>query len=149
MTAQRKKLKKDKEKPLKNLDVFRWTSQRRRAAFLLSVGDKTNEEIANEVKVSVQALWNWRQYPDFINEVEQLTIKNENFTRSALLKNCLKGMRRKEHYIDEDKSTYLDYIKEIAELQGYVKQKVDIDNKHSGKVEIVLKVEDFGDDDES
>jgi len=146
MTALKKKLKKDKAKPLKNLDVFRWTSQRRRAAFLLSVGDKTNEEIANEVKVSVQALWNWRQYPAFLDEVERLTLKNENFTRSALLKRCLHGLKRKEHYIDEDRSTYLDYIKEIAELQGFVKQKVDLDNKHSGKVEVVLTVDDFGEE---
>lgn len=147
MTVHKKKTKKKTQsKKLKNFDIFKWTAQRRRAAFLLSVGDKTNEQVANEVKVSVQALWNWRQYPAFLEEVDNLTLKNENFTRAGLLKSCLKGMQIKEHYIDEDRSTFLDYIKEIAELQGYVKQKVDLKAEHSGKVDICLTIEDFSED---
>jgi len=142
----KKKTKKSSEKKLKNFDDFKWTSQRRRAAFLLSVGDKTNEEIATEVKVTVQALWNWRQYPSFLEEVESLTLKNENFTRAGILKHCLTGLKIKEHYIGEDRSTFLDYLKTIAELQGFVKQKIDVKSEHSGKVELVLTVEDFSEE---
>jgi hypothetical protein len=144
MAVQKKNTKKNPTKSGK----FTWTQKRKNAAFLLSIGGKNHQQIADEVGINRDTLFEWKKREEFLEEVDRLTLKNENFTRAGLLKNCLGGLRIKERYIDDDKNTYLDYIKEIAELQGFVKQKIDLDNKHSGKVEVVLTVEDFGADDE-
>lgn len=138
MVVQKKKSKISPEKSGK----FNWTPQRRKAAFLLSLGDKKYAQVADETGINIDTLLEWRKREEFLEEVDRLTLKNENFTRAGLLRNCYKGMGIKARNIDEDKNTYLDYIKEIAELQELTKQKVEL----GGKVEVVLTVEDFGED---
>ena len=78
---------------LKNFEVFKWTPQKKKAAFLLADGTKTYEDVAKEVNVKVQSIWNWRKYPDFLDEIEIQTLKNEKVTRAAMIKALLKGFR--------------------------------------------------------
>lgn len=142
MAAQKNKPKKSKNDPSKSAK-FNWSTKRKNAAFLLSLGTKNYNQIAEEVGIHRDTLFEWRQIPEFMEKVDTLILTNENFTRAGLLKNCLRGLDIKEHYISEDKNTYLDYIKEIAELQGYVKQKVDVKAEHSGQIVVNLVRKSF------
>lgn len=113
--------------------VFTWTPKRKLAAKLLSESTEPYEDIAKEVGIHRDTLLEWRKDPIFTDEVARLILKHETFSLAGLLKACKKGLEIKENYISEDKNTYLDYIKEISELKGHVKQKVELDAnmKHS------------------
>lgn len=128
--------------------VFNWTPQRKAAALALSTGTKTQREVCKELHVTEKTMCEWKKFPAFLEEVDRLTLKNENFTRAGLLKECLKGLTLKMGNIEEDRSTHLDYIKMIAELQGHTKQKIELDAnlKHSGEVNLhALSDEDLMD----
>ncbi len=131
MPAQKKR-KLKKPKSAKSV-IFTWTPKRKLAAKLLSESTDTYEEIAKRAGINRDTLLGWRKEPIFVEEVKRLTLQHEAFSLAGLLKGCLKGLNIKENYINEDKNTYLDYIKEIADLQGYTKQKVELDAnlKHS------------------
>lgn len=119
-----------KKKPKKQVNkskVFLWTYKRKTAALLLSTGTKTQREVCKEINITEKTMCEWRKYPEFLEEIDRLTLKNENFTRAGLLKECLKGLTLKMGNIEEDRSTHLDYIKMIAELQGHTKQKIELD----------------------
>ena len=119
-----------KKKPKKQVNkskVFLWTCKRKTAALLLSTGTKTQREVCKEINITEKTMCEWRKYPEFLEEIDRLTLKNENFTRAGLLKECLKGLTLKMGNIEEDRSTHLDYIKMIAELQGHTKQKIELD----------------------
>ena len=113
--AYQKKPKKRKSSCV-NLQVFNWNAQKRRAAQLISAGIGTIEEIANELKVSDRAIYNWKQYPAFIKEVERLTFLQENATRAGVVRQALKALDIKKDYIAEDRSTYLDYLEFIIKI---------------------------------
>lgn len=106
---------------------FAWTTKRKEAALLLSTGLKTQKEVCGEIHITEKTMCEWKKFPAFLEKIDELTIKNENFTRAGLLKECLKGLYIKVENIHEDRSTHLDYVKMISELQGHVKQKVELD----------------------
>lgn len=137
MTVQTK-TKKKKVKPPRNPKVFNWTPQRRKAALLLSEGIKTYEEVAAAVRVHYSTVWEWRQHIDFLAEVDRLTLENEKATRAGLVRLALKALDEKQDGIRDDKNTALDWAKFIADIQGHVKQKVEMDAnlKHSGEIDI-------------
>ena len=129
--------KKKKFKPPKSVNeskVFNWSTKRKEAALLLSTGLKTQRQVCEEVHITEKTMCEWKKFPAFLEKIDELTLKNENFTRAGLLKECLKGLTVKTGSIEEDRSTHLDYVKAIAELQGLTKQKIelDADMKHSG-----------------
>ncbi|WP_281085348.1 phBC6A51 family helix-turn-helix protein [Methanosarcina acetivorans] len=111
---------------------------RKKAALLLSLGTKKYEDVASEVGVNERTLYDWRQSPIFLEEVDRLTLKNELATRAGLLRECLKGLDLKKDHIEGDKNTHLHYVQAIAELQGLTKQKVELSGnmgmEHSGGV---------------
>jgi hypothetical protein len=119
--------KRKKVKPPINPKVFNWTPQRRKAALLLSEGTKTYEDVAAEVGIHYTTLWDWRKHPLFLSEVDRLTLENEKATRAGLVRLALKALKDKETGIKEDKNTALDWAKFIADIQGHVKQKVELD----------------------
>jgi hypothetical protein len=135
--AVQKKKKQKKQKTSKknptNPNIFNWTGQRKNAALLISEGEKTYQEIAEEVGVHRETFWEWRNHPIFQDEVRRLTLENEKATREGLLRLAYNAVGKKLKYISEDKSTLLDWVKFIADLQGHVKQKVELDAnmKHS------------------
>lgn len=67
-------------------------STTQKCGFLLADGTKTYLEIANEVKVKVQTLWNWRKYPAFLEEIDLQTEKNEAVTRAGPLRLAIRGI---------------------------------------------------------
>lgn len=133
--------KKKKFKPPKSVNeskVFNWSTKRKEAALLLSTGLKTQRQVCEEVHITEKTMCEWKKFPAFLEKIDELTLKNENFTRAGLLKECLKGLTVKTGSIEEDRSTHLDYVKAIAELQGLTKQKIEMDANlnHSGKIEL-------------
>lgn len=132
MPVQKKK-KVKKPKQVNKSKEFTWSTKRKNAALLLSTGLKTQKEVCEEIHITEKTMCEWKKFPAFLEKIDELTIKNENFTRAGLLKECLKGLFIKTDHICEDRSTHLDYVKLIADLQGYTKQKVELDAnlKHS------------------
>jgi len=137
MTVLKKKKKQNKEKRAINPKVFRWTGQRRKAALLISEGTKKYTDIALEVGVHYVTFWEWRQHPIFLAEVSRLTLANEKATREGLLRLAFKAIEEKIGNVADDRSTVLEWSKFIADLQGHVKQKVELDAtmNHSGKLD--------------
>jgi hypothetical protein len=139
MAVQKKK--KTKKCPTKS-DGFTWTPKRRLAAKLLSESTDSYEDIAKSVGICRDTLFEWRKEPVFLDEVARLVLNHETFSLAGLLKSCKRGLEIKEQYISEDKNTYLDYIKEIAELKGHVKQKVELDANMKHEVRDMSKMTD-------
>ena len=59
------------------MDKFKWTPKKRNAVFLLATEPKKYYEIANILGVTVQTLWNWRQYSEFEREVNKISKAEE------------------------------------------------------------------------
>ena len=147
MAAVQKKTKKKRVKKPRNPDVFKWTPQRKQAALLLSLGTKNYEEVAAEVRIHISTLWEWRKNPIFLKEVDRLTLENEQATRAGLLRECLKGLNLKRNHIETDKNTHLHYVQAIADLQGLMKQKVELEGNmnHTGGA-VTIYIPDNGRD---
>ena len=128
MAVQKKKKPKKKTSENSNkLEVFTWTPKRKQAALLLSEGTKTYEEVAEAVRIHISTLWLWRQHDIFLKEVDRLTLENEKATKAGLLRIAIKALEDKKDGIKDDKNTALDWAKFIADIQGHVKQKVELD----------------------
>lgn len=125
--------KKKKVKKPRNPEVFKWTPQRKLAALLLSTGTKTNEEVAAEARIHFTTLYEWKKSPIFLAEVDRLTLENERATRAGLVRFAINALTKTEGSIGKDKNTALDWARFIADLQGHVKQKHELDAnmKHS------------------
>ncbi|KKG35395.1 hypothetical protein DU52_15840 [Methanosarcina mazei] len=131
--------KKKEKKPI-NPNVFKWTPQRKKAALLLSVGTKTNEEVAAETRIHFTTLYEWKKSPVFLAEVDRLTLENELATRAGLVRFALKAIEKKKDNLREDKNTALDWAKFLSDIQGHTKQKVELEGNlnHSGGVTIYI-----------
>jgi transposase-like protein len=119
-----------KKKSIKSVtkgNIFTWTGPRKKAALLISEGMKNYEEIAEEVGVHRKTFWEWRQNPIFQDEVSRLTLANEKATKEGLLRLSYKAIEEKIGNLKDDKNTALDWAKFIADIQGHVKQKVELD----------------------
>lgn len=125
--AVQKKRKFKKPKSVNESKVFKWTPSRKAAALMLSTGLNTQRQVCEELHITEKTMCEWKKSPVFLEEIDNLTIKNENFTRAGLLKECLRGLRIKTHSIGEDRATHLDYVKMISELQSLTKQKIELD----------------------
>lgn len=110
MVVQKKKTKK---KPVNKGKVFNWTPMRKTAARLMSTGLKTQRQICAELNVTEKTMCEWKQHVEFMQEVDRLTFLQENATRAGVVRLALKALGIKENYIDEDRSTYLDYLEFI------------------------------------
>ena len=87
--------------------------------------------IAEDFNISNVTISRWKEYPEFLAKVDEFTLLHENGSKAGLLRECYKGLDKKRDTIDDDRSTHLDYVKQISEIQGLKKQKVE----HSGSVE--------------
>lgn len=115
---------------------FKWNDNKYRAAKLLSEGTTTQQIIADDVGVNEKTLRRWNEHQEFRDYVDKLTLENELATRAGMLRALYKGAGIKEDNINDDKSTHLDYMKEIGNIQGLKTQKVE----HSGEVEHHVQV---------
>jgi len=78
------------------MNEFKWTPRKRRAAYMMACEPKTYTEIAKDLNVTVQTLWNYRQSGEFNREVGKLAARENRlrmethiaFSYQKLLKNC-------------------------------------------------------------
>ena len=128
------------EKRAINPNVFKWTGQRKKAALLISEGTKNYEKITEEVGVHYVTFWEWRQHPIFQAEVSRLILANEKASREGLLRLAYKAIEEKIGRIADDRSTVLEWTKFIADIQGYLKQKMELEANvsHTGGVVIYI-----------
>ena len=54
---------------------FKWTPRKRRAAYMLACEPKRYNEIAAELNITVQTLWNYRQHAEFNRKAGQLSAR--------------------------------------------------------------------------
>jgi DNA-binding XRE family transcriptional regulator len=113
MAVQRKKKVK---KHVNKSEFFRWTTARKATARLMSTGTKTQKEIAQELNLTGKTICEWKQYPEFLQEVDRLTFLQENATRAGIVRKALKAIEKKEKYISEDRSTLLDYLEFLVKI---------------------------------
>jgi len=107
MSVQKKK----KAKPsVKKSQKFNWTTQRKKAVQLLSTGMYSQRKLANELTIAEETISRWMQRPEFKEELDRLTYLQENATRAGIVRRALYALNLKERNIEEDKSTYLDYL---------------------------------------
>lgn len=113
MVVQKKTKKKKQKVSFRKLPKFNWTTQKKKAALLIAEGIYNYGEIAREVEVSDRSLRCWREYPEFRNEVDRLTFLQEEATRAGIVRKAIKALKVKERTIEDDRSTYLDYLEFI------------------------------------
>ncbi len=72
---------------------LKWTPRKRRAAFLLATAGKNYTEIADELGITVQTLWNWRQEDKFNRKVGEISARNQRLQIETNIAIRLKAMR--------------------------------------------------------
>ena len=103
-------------KSAKKREVFKWSSARKAAARLISTGLHTQKKVSVELNLTEKTLSEWKQYPDFIHEIERLTYLQERATRAGIVRGVLKGIALKEADITSDRDTFLDYLEFLIKI---------------------------------
>lgn len=96
--------------------TFSWNPKRRKVAELLATGMFTQKAAAEVVGVRGDTVSKWKQHPEFWEEVDRLTNKQEMATRAGLLRKAYYALNVKLKSLEEDRSTMLDYLKFIASI---------------------------------
>jgi len=89
---------------------------------MLSAGLYSFDEIQEEVRIKKTTFWKWRQSPIFLEEVDKLTLELREVKKAGLIRETLHGLEIKRRNICDDNKAHLDYIKELADLQGLIKE---------------------------
>jgi len=129
-----------------NPNVFHWTGPRMRAVLLIAEGKTRHEAIALDVGVHYSTYWDWRQHPIFQAELSRLTLANEKATREGLLRLAFRAIEAKIGNVADDRSTVLEWSKFIADLQGHMKQKIELEGNVNHTGEVVIYIPDNGRD---
>lgn len=110
--------------PSQKITKWNWTGQRLKAAEMVAVSEKTQEQIAKECGVRRETISIWNSQPEFKEKVAELVLLDERATKAGILKRALKTLEEKSKSAPGDKSTELDYLKFIADLGGLTKQTI-------------------------
>jgi len=97
---------------------FEWTPKKLEVAKALSSGIEKQKDIATRFDIAQETLSRYKSHPQFMEKVDEFTLKNELATRAGLLREAIKGLRIKEAKIDSDRSTHIDYLKQVSDLAG-------------------------------
>ncbi len=95
---------------------FKWTVPRKKAAFLLSLGTKTIDDVWTEVGINERTLFDWRSHPEFKKEVDRLTFEHELASKAGLLRLAYKAVDNKIENLKNDKNTVLDWAEFIVKI---------------------------------
>lgn len=95
-----------------------YTGKRLKAALMIAEGIKTQRDISEELDIHESTISKWKQDPDFTAYVDKMTLEHETASRAGLLRRAYAGAHLKQLKAGEDRSTHLDYLKFIADLQG-------------------------------
>jgi len=104
---------------------------------MLAEGTLTKTAITKELGIDIKTLWRWEQNPEFLEKRDQFTLEHELATRAGLMREAFRGLNLKRPKIQEDKSTHLDYLKELSELAGLRKQRVELQEVDSERDRIL------------
>jgi len=64
---------------------FKWTPRKRRAAHLLACEPLRYREVAAQLNITEQTLWNYRQHPEFNRKVGQIAARDNRLRMEAHL----------------------------------------------------------------
>lgn len=117
---------------------FAWTEKKYEIAADLAEGKYGHMEIAAMYEVHNQTISSWKQNIEFMAYVDKLTLEFELATRAGLLRECYLGIQQKRNEILSDKTTHLDYVKSVADIQGFKKSEVAL----GGEVKIDVSTEE-------
>ena len=106
------------DKPINKNQNFEWTPKKLAVAEALSIGIEKQGDIALRFDISQETISRWKSHPEFMEKIDELTLKNESAIRAGLLREALKGLGIKTQSIGEQKTTHIDYLKLISELVG-------------------------------
>lgn len=106
------------DKYINKSQKFEWTPKKLAIAEALSTGIEKQGDIALRFDISQETISRWKSHPEFMEKIDELTLKNESAIRAGLLREALKGLAIKTQDIGEQKTTHIDYLKLIAELVG-------------------------------
>jgi DNA-binding XRE family transcriptional regulator len=112
--------------PSQKITKWNWTGQRLKAAEMVAKGEKTQEAIAKECGVRRETINIWNSQPEFKEKVVELVLLDERATKAGILQRALKTLEEKSKGAAGDKTTELDYLKFISDIQGHTKQGTDI-----------------------
>ena len=118
------------------LDPFDWDKRSQKAAALIAQGTMYHIDIAQACGVLTWRISLWKRNKEFMDRVNELTLECETATKAGLLREAYQGLEIKREELHTDKSTHLDYMREIADLQGYKKQQIELAGEL--KVEVTL-----------
>jgi len=57
------------------MDKFKWTPRKRRSAYMLACEPKKYTDIAKQLNITVQTLWNYRQHGEFNRKVGKISAR--------------------------------------------------------------------------
>lgn len=120
----------------KAIKKFQWTPKKLNIARTIAEGIRSQRDIAREFDITEETISRWKQAPEFMEKVDEFTLAHEKATKAGLLREAYKGLAVKEKKIKDDKSTHLDYVKTIADIQGHSKQTV----RHEGIDTITVNI---------
>jgi hypothetical protein len=95
-----------------------YTGKKLKAALMMAEGLKSQRDISDELDIHESTISKWKQNPDFTAYVDKMTVEHETASRAGLLRRAYAGVHLKQLKAGDDRSTHLDYLKFIAELQG-------------------------------
>lgn len=95
-----------------------FTGKKLKTALMMAEGTKTQRDISEELNIHETSISRWKLDPGFMSYVDKMTVEHETASRAGLLRRAYAGVHLKQLKVGEDRSTHLDYIKFIAELQG-------------------------------
>lgn len=98
-----------------------YTGKKLKAALMMSEGLKSQRDISEELDMHESTISKWKHDPDFAAFVDKMTVEHETASRAGLLRRAYAGVNLKQTKITDDRSTYLDYLKFIVDLQGLKK----------------------------
>ncbi|NOR84665.1 hypothetical protein GQ473_00965 [archaeon] len=124
------------------------TKEKKRVAKYLANGH-TYQETADRFKLAHKTVKSWMAFRDGETEertfrvfVDKLTLENELNTKAGILRRVNRAINVKEDYLADDKSTMLEWVKQLTQILADEEEKEDaVVNITINKVENVT-VED-------
>ena len=108
---------------------FKWTKDKLKVAKLLAEGELSHGEIADIFQKKQQFISRLKENPEFLEKIDEFILADDRATKAGILKAALDAAEIKKKEIKDDKSTYLDYLKVVADIQGHNKKTLAIEGE--------------------
>jgi len=108
-----------------------WSDNKRQTAEAMAEGIETQGAIAERLHIQESTISRWKNDPEFLQRVDDLTLALERHTLAGMLRRI--DSKQQETTVKKDEWTKLEEMK--SKLLGFDKQKVE----HSGDIGISLQ----------